>query len=58
MAKQREGYAEGYIQHEVEADDGEVSCDECGTDLSVGDTYWDREDGIVCEHCFAEWRED
>ena len=58
MAKTADGFSDGWIQYVVEPDDPVWVCDECGTDPQEGDTYWAREDDVLCEACFQEWRED
>lgn len=58
MAKPADGYSEGFQQYEAEADDGLELCDDCDVEFVVGDTYWTRDDEVLCESCFAEWREE
>jgi len=52
------GFYEGWQQYTVEPDDDVEVCDECSTDPQAGETYWAREDDILCEGCFAEWRDE
>ncbi len=58
MPQPADGYADGWQQYTVEAEYDDKVCDKCGDELADGETYWTRDDEILCEFCFAEWREE
>lgn len=58
MAQAAEGYVDGWAQYRVEPEDADEICDECNVDLADGETYWTRDDEILCETCFSEWQEE
>lgn len=58
MAKSEDGYHESWAQYTTEAEYGVETCDGCDEDMADGETYWTRDDEVLCESCFGEWREE
>lgn len=58
MGKPVDGYTEGWAQYQLETEYGIETCDECNVDIRGGETYWTRDDEVMCETCFAEWQEE